>query len=151
MRVSISSALVCLIAVVGCGGLDQTANDFVGSWAVTKDSRSVLPVESRQADGKLTLAKNGEFVSYGVPGELLYSMPGMNAAIPVSGVGTWRLGKVDNNAAILLTFRSIDGATEYKVPNGTQLLIDNLGRQTVLYFFLGDPDGGKRVDFRKIE
>ncbi len=151
LRALLVSALLCLTVLAGCGGRDPTTDDLVGPWIITEESRSILPVESRAASGKLTLERNGNFVSEGLPGELLYSMPGMNRATPVSGTGTWKLGKVDSDAAILLTFRAINGPTEYKVPNGTQLLIDNLGRKTVLYFFLNDPDAGKKVDLRKVE
>jgi len=144
-------ALLCVVSLVGCNGKEPTENDMLGTWAVTDESRSILPAESRQVRAKLTLKRNGEFVSDGVPPELLYSMPGMASAAPVSGTGTWKLGKVDGELALLLTYRAIDGPTEFKVPNGTRLLMDTHPDETELYFFLGDPDQGKRVDFRKLK
>jgi hypothetical protein len=144
----LSSALLSLTLLIGCGR-DLTANDLVGTWAVTDESR--LSLESRRAGGKLILKKTGEFISVGVPGELLYSMPGMTRPALVSGTGTWKLGKVDSDLVLLLTFCAINGPTELKVPNGTQMSIDNHRHETVLYFFPGDPDGGKRIDFKKLQ
>jgi hypothetical protein len=117
---------------------------------ITEESRSLLPLESRRAGGRLILKKNGDFVSEGIPGELLYSTPGAQNAAPASGTGTWRLGEVDGDDAIFLTFHAIVGPTEYEAPSETQLLVDKDWHETVLYFFLGDPDEGERVDFKKV-
>ena len=81
---------------------------------------------------------------------MLYSMPGMNSAAPVSGTGVWKVHKLDGNTALLLTFQNITAPRGYEVPNSTELLVDDLLRETTLYFFLGDPDQGKRVEFRKV-
>jgi len=108
-------------------------------------------METRQARGKLSLSKTGEFTSEELPREMLYSMPGMTHMPTISGTGTWRLGRVGGDLALLLTFRAISGPTELKVPNGTQLMVYSGWRKITLYFFLGDPDEGKRVDFEKLQ
>jgi hypothetical protein len=148
MRAGFLVVLLCLV-LVNCDGRDPSTNDFVGTWTMTDDAQLAFPAMHKQARGKIVLSKSGEFVSDDVPGEMLYSMPGMAPVVQISGTGTWKLGRVDGDLVLLLTFRTIRTQSDLKVPNGTQLLIDKGWHETVLYFFIGDPDGGKRVDFRK--
>lgn len=138
-----------LIVFSGCTGRGPSADDFVGTWVVTRESRSLLLDEPSGTAGKIILERSGAFVAEAVPSGLIYSVPGMSVGTYISGSGDWRFGQLDGDDAILLTFRALKGNTEYKVPNGTQLLVDNISKEETLYFFLGDPDEGKRVSFRK--
>ena len=149
-RATLLGCLILLLGLAGCDGKDLATDSFVGTWAVTSGSKALLPAESQRRPGELAFAGDGRFSSEAIPGELLYSMPGMHSAEPVSGTGTWRVHKLDGNTALLLTFHNITTPNGYQVPNSTELLVDNLTRETTLYFFLGDPDQGKRVEFRKI-
>ena len=98
--------LILLLGLAGCDGKDLGTDSFVGTWAVTSSSKALLPAESQRVPGRLSFAGNGEFISEAVPGELLYSMPGMNSAAPVSGTGIWKVHKLDGNTALLLTFQT---------------------------------------------
>ena len=149
VRVSLLGFFLWLIVAVGCSVRSPTADAFVGTWVMTQKPSSTEQGTAHRARGKLTLLGNGEFVADSVPSGLLYSLPGMNSPNYVSGTGAWKLGSVDRDAAVLLTFRAIKGTTEYKVPNGTQLLVDDVSKELLLYFFLGDPDEGDRIEFRK--
>jgi RHS repeat-associated protein len=142
--------LACLFALVGCGSKQISESDLVGAWVPTEESRTFLSPRSLDTGVELVLSPSGDFRSKGIPGELLYSLPGMAHSGPVSGNGTWKIGKVDGEAALLLTFTTIAGPNDFKVPNGTQLLISGNDSRALLYFFMGDPDQGKRVDFHRL-
>ena len=147
---ALQCVLACLIALVGCGGKHISETDLVGTWVPTAESRSILLPRAPETGAKLVLNQSGDFRSEGLPGELLYSLPGMAHPAAVSGTGTWKIRKVDGEAALLLTFTTIAGPNDFKVPNGTQLLISGNGPRLLLYFFMDDPDQGNRIDFERL-
>jgi len=140
---------LCLMILSGCGA--PTHSDLVGSWVMTDKSRPHLDIASRGGHGKITLKQTGEFLSDGFPSDLLYSMPGMHPAPPVTGNGTWKLAELDGEPAVWLSFEAIAGPTELEVPTGTPLLISGHGHRLTLYAFPDDPDQGNRIEFQKVD
>ena len=151
IRTSFLCAFPLLIGIVGCSGKVVTVDDLAGTWVITEQSKTVLPVDSRKGAGKLLLRGNGEFIAEEVPGELLYSPPGVNDTVPTSGAGSWEIRKVDGSPALLLTFKAFSRPSGRTAPTAAHILIDNDWRDTVLYFFTGDPDQGGRIDFEKMK
>jgi len=128
-----------------------TVDGLAGTWVISKGSKAILPVESGKANGRLSLARDGGFVAEGIPGELLYSPPGVKNTAPVSGSGTWKLHEVDGSPALLLAFDVFMPPNEKMPRSETQIFIDNEWREITLYFFLGDPDQGGRVELERVK
>jgi hypothetical protein len=151
MRTSFLCALLLLMGSVGCSRKAVTVGDIAGTWVMTKESKATLPVDLRNGRGKLSLRSNGEFVAEELPGELLYSPPGVNNTAPASGAGTWKLEEADGSTALQLSFTAITSPNGHTVPYGSLIFIDNDWSETGLYFFLGDPDQGGRIEFAKVK
>ena len=112
--------------------------DLEGTWRITNESLEILAPELRNATAKILLDANGTFAASGMPA--LFYFPGLRSAQLESGSGTWRLVTVDGQQKVELDFDSIAGWND-GLPFGTQLNISSGS----LYYFLADPDEGRRV------
>ena len=110
-------------------------------------SRQVLPREVQQALPKIVLDADGTFVVSEVPG-LFYS-PGRRAARLESGRGVWKLVSGEGKQQVQLDFHVIAEWKEIDLPYGTQLDVSRGWSAVSLFYFLGDPDEGRMIDFEK--
>lgn len=138
-----------LIWPFGCRSVDVTANDLGGTWTMTNASRPNLPVALQKASPRLVLDASGTFAALELPGGILYPPPeGSNRL--VSGNGVWKLGSRDGAQELLLEFHKIeDLRKDDKYFNTRRIRPEKAGAATILFYYEGDPDAGRRVDFER--
>ena len=118
-----------------------TPASLEGSWAMESDSLSKLPYPLRNADPRLVLDPNGDFVAYDVPG-LLY-FPGRHPLQLDTGSGRWTLLDRTGDRAVRLDFQRIvnwDNTSPYSVRL-------DLSGNTLTYSF---GDDGKKLTLKKM-
>ena len=128
------------LGLIGCKTVQP--KDLVGTWVMTDSSRSILPDDLKHASGKIILNANGTFSASEMPG--LFYAPGLYAARLENGTGTWKIISEDGEERLLLNFQTIAKWND-SLPYGNDLFI---GRGN-LFYFLDDPDEGRRVSFEK--
>jgi hypothetical protein len=133
-------ALLLLFGTLGCS--NSKTGDLVGTWVISESSRRVLPAELQTASAKLVLNSDGTFVASSMPG--LFYFPRQHAVRLENGRGVWKLVSREGKQQVQLDFQVI---TDWKdgLPFGTQLEVS----RGSLYYFLGDPDEGRRVEFER--
>ncbi len=149
-------ALLLAFVVLGCPATAVRPEELSGTWEVPNESRGLLPELDRQAAMRIELKPDGTFVSYQIPGDLLYVTEREREA-PVSGSGVWRLRSItrclfgaDIGQEVDLEFRSIGiGGKAGSVPFVTSLYVSRKGAATTLWYIHWDPDAGSRVYFKK--
>ena len=118
-----------------------TPASLEGAWAMEPSSLSKLPYPLRNADPRLVLDPNGDFVAYDVPG-LLY-FPGRHALQLDTGSGRWTLLDRTGDRAVRLDFQRIlnwDNTSPYSVRL-------DLSGNTLTYSF---GDNGKKLTLKKM-
>lgn len=108
-------------------------------------SRRVLPIELRKASPKIILHADGTFVASDLPG--LFYFPERHPLQLETGAGVWRIGSrrsLEEYQEVQLDFQVLAG-WKGAFPIGTQLAVS----RGSLFYFLGDPDSGRRVAFEK--
>ena len=116
---------------------------------MTDASRQVLPGSMRQTSAKIVLDTNGTFVASNMPG--LFFFPEHRDARLESGSGNWKLVTHDGDQQLELEFYEIADWKKNKLPYGTQLNIARGWSSLSLYYFFGDADEGRRIEFEKTE
>jgi hypothetical protein len=137
-------ALLLCLAAFGCNQ-PVGSSDLAGTWVITDASRLRLPTELQKAAATIVLNANGMFTASEVPG-LFYIPPGR--AWLDAGAGAWRLVSRDDGEQVQLDFQSV-GDRKTDPPYGTQLRISRGSSSMSLSYSLGDPDEGRRVEFRR--
>ncbi|MGA3371607.1 MAG: hypothetical protein ABSC48_07585 [Terracidiphilus sp.] len=137
---SLPIACLLFLGILGCKSVQR--DDLVGTWVIMDASREVLPAELRKAQGKIVLDAKGTFVASEMPG--LFYFPGVHSAQLETGSGTWRLEHSEGEQQVWLDFQII---ADWKngLPYGTQLEVS----RSNLFYFLGDADEGRRIEFEK--
>ncbi|HKW63420.1 MAG TPA: hypothetical protein VJN89_12805 [Candidatus Acidoferrum sp.] len=110
-------------------------------------SRQILPAKLQKASPRLVLNADGSFTASDMPA--LFHEPGVRQAKLESGSGLWKLVGEGSNQEVQLDFHSITDWKEANLPYGMQLDVSRGFSTTVLFYFLDDPDEGKRVEFEK--
>lgn len=121
-------------AALGCTSVKS--GDLVGNWIMTDASRQVLPSDLRSLAPRLTLAADSTFIAGDLP-----KSRSIDAVVARSGHGMWRVRAQQGRDLIQLTFEGGFG-DELDISNSR-------GSQTTLYYFIGDPDSGQRIEFIK--
>jgi hypothetical protein len=134
-----------VLGIVACKSVHPA--DIQGTWILRDDSRQVLPAGLRNAEAKVVLDKDGAFVVSNLPGLFFFSQ--RRDARFESGSGVWKLVTNDGEPQVQLEFRQIVDWRNGELPYGTQLNISKGWSTTTLYYFLGDPDSGARIEFSK--
>ncbi len=93
------------------------------------------------------MASNGTFVASDLPG-IFYS-PGQHDARLETGSGVWKLVTREGEQQVQLKFQKIRDWKENDLPFGTQLDVSRAWTAVNLFYFVGDPDQGERIDFEK--
>ena len=137
--------MLLFFAMLGCKTVQS--NDLAGTWIMKDSSRQVLPPELQKASPKIVVDVNGTFVVSDMPG--LFYFPGRRAARLESGNGVWKLVSREGKQQVQLDFRVIANWKEANFPYGTQLDVTRGWSAVTLFYFLGDADEGRRIDFEK--
>ena len=103
---------------------------------MTEASRGNLPAEVGNVAPRLTINSAGTFTA------VEYPRPGLRGAAwaAYSGGGTWRIQELKGAGDIYLRFDDDVGG---------QLWLSNFPGPTSLYFSVGDPDSGHRIQFTR--
>jgi hypothetical protein len=135
-RLGLLIGLLLLCGVVSCNGVNP--DDILGTWSMTESSRRYLPTEVGNLAPSLTLSPGGTFTA------VEYPRPGIRGAAwaAYSGRGTWSTQKFAAGAG--------DVYLRFDDNVGDQLWISNFPfSPTLLYFSVGDPDSGHRIQFTR--
>jgi len=118
-----------------------TTNDLVGTWAMSEQSRSYLGAEVRVASPTLTLNSDATFTVVDLPA--LRELSSASADISRSGRGRWSILQTSNHERLELFFDQGPG-DELFISDWSS---DGPWSSTTLYYFIGDPDSGRRIQF----
>ncbi len=147
--------LVQLALLVLCGVLSSCssvkADDLVGTWTMTEESRRFLPAELLNVSPQLSLDSDGTFVAVDLPEFRLVddgsrrvgSLTWVNVAR--SGRGTWSIQPTNGRDQVSLRFDGSIGA-QLSISDWS---VDGPGSPTTLYYFRGDPDSVQRIRFTR--
>lgn len=138
------SIALLLFGMPGCKTV--RSSDLTGTWVITEASRHFLPDELQKASAKIVLDANGNFVVSDLPG-LLYFPPGRPQLD--SGNGVWKLVLHNDRQQIQLEFDATTAGSPIKLPFATYIEVSGGWSSLSLFYFLGDADEGRRIDFRK--
>jgi hypothetical protein len=101
----------------------------------------------QKASAKIVLNPNGTFVASDMPG--LFFFPEHRDARLESGSGMWQLVSREGRQQVQLEFHEIADWKKNELPYGTQLDVSRGWSAVSLYYFLGDADEGRRIEFEK--
>ncbi len=145
-RLSLTAMLLCF-GMPGCKSYDTS--DVTGTWVVTTESRQrFLSAAQQKASAKIVLETNQRFIASEVPEDLLYGTTEAGAGL-VTGSGVWKLASHEGRQQVQLEFRAITVGQRGSVPCGAQLDISRGWSAVSLYYFQGDPDQVRRIEFEK--
>jgi hypothetical protein len=140
--------VVCFeLLLIGCRGAQPT--DVTGTWRVTDQSRRrFLSASQRNAAAQIVLDEDRTFDASEIPEDLLYAPPEVADRL-VTGTGVWKLVSREGKQRVQLQFNTITSGQRGNVPYGTVLDV-SAGWSTIdLYYFQGDADQGRRIEFEK--
>src|SRR5438128_10399814 len=129
------------------------ADDLVGTWTMTGDSRRFLPAELLNVSPQFTLNPDGTFTAVDLPEFDLHddgsrrvgSVTWVNVAR--SGRGTWSILALDGHDKVSLRFEEKETFdAQFSISDWVS---DGPGSPTTLYYFRGDPDSGQRIHFTR--
>ena len=129
----------------GCHNIHPS--DLDGTWLMKDSSRQALPTDLQKASPKIVMDAKGTFVASDMPG--LFYFPGTRAVRSESGSGTWKLISSDGKQQVQLDFQEINDWSKSNLPYGTQLDVSRGWSAVTLFYFLGDADEGRRIDFER--
>ncbi len=137
--------LSLLFGMLGCRSTQPT--DLAGTWVMKDASRQILPNSLQQTSAKIVLDAKGTFVASDMPG--LFFFPRHRDARMESGSGTWELVSREGQQQVQLNFHEIAEWKQNELPYGTQLDVSRGWSSPNLYYFFGDADEGRRIEFEK--
>lgn len=140
-----ATIFLLLLGIAGCKRVQPI--EIPGTWVMNDASRQVLPAGLQQASAKIVLDPKETFIASDMPG--LFFFPGRHDARLESGSGTWKLVLSEGRQQVRLEFQQIDDWKKSELPYGTQLDVSKGWSSVNLYYFIGDPDEGRRIEFEK--
>ena len=145
-RIILIAAFI-VAGVIGCHGTNVTADELAGTWVMTDASQQNLPAALQKASARIVLDTNGIFTASDMALDGL--LPGDFRRVQLAtGSGVWKLVSREGRSEIQLDFYLLMDNRE-QTPFGTQLYISKFWTPARLFYFLGDPDQGQRVEFEK--
>jgi hypothetical protein len=131
-----------------CACKSTEASDLTGTWVVTVESRQrFLSPTQQKAIARIVLEANATFVASEVPEDLLYGSRNTSFGL-ITGSGVWKLVKTEGREQVQLEFRAITVGQQGAVPYGTHLNVSGRSSRS-LYYFQGDPDQARRIEFER--
>ena len=142
------AALFCF-AAAGCERWWPVSKDIPGIWAITQDSRHLLPDEIHNATATFDFRADGTFTATEIPAEIVFISTEKMGPL-LSGSGVWQLGSVNFDYEISLSFKQFTLGKPERIPADTMLLrAERKNSVTRLHYFRDDPDLGRKVIFEK--
>jgi hypothetical protein len=123
----------------GCDRKISNEKDILGVWAISELAKNI--VFNFHPDSKIIFNCDHKFIAQNIPSEIFGNI--LKTKHLISGKGRWELDK----SRLWLHFNSIDTDTNASI--GT-VLETKAGRSPVIFFFLGDPDEYRIVEFKKL-
>ena len=142
----LTTVMLLFFGVLGCQNVKSS--EVTGTWVVTDKSRQRFFPAAQKASMKIVLDGDGSFVASEVPEDLLYEPRGSGNGL-VTGSGVWKLSSRDGRQQVGLEFLAITVGQRRRVPYGTQLNVSGGKSSVALYYFQGDPDQARRIEFKK--
>ncbi len=130
--------LVLVLITLGCGR--ARLENVTGTWTMKETSRQILPPELNNAQSRIVLSSDGSCTAHLVPGP--FQSPPQPPRLDGDS-GVWRIVERAGKEQIQLDFRVENG------PFSFPLVISKGWTGITLYYFLGDPDEGLRIDFER--
>lgn len=144
MRLSLLSLVI--VTFVACLRDIPSRDALVGTWTVAEDSRQLLAGPLRTLALELTLRRDGTFAAVDAPGELVYTdSPARDK--PLSGTGKWAMDETLGDHRISLSFLTVSGENNVRLPFHVDLLTSGTTMNPQLYFYRGDPDDRMIIAF----
>jgi hypothetical protein len=139
--------LIVILMFLGLSGCKSVKPEqLTGTWLITNDSLKNVPIELRKNSARIVLNADGSFTAFDLPSEFHFSPDGHG---PGGGKGDWKLAWQEGRLRVQLVFHEI---TNKGIPGpfGMPLEISR-GWSSIesLYYFWGDPDSGRRVEFER--
>jgi hypothetical protein len=132
------------LGLSGCKSVKS--EDVVGTWLITNESRENVPVELRKNTARIVLNTDGSFTAAELVDKFYFSADGYG---PGGGNGVWKLVSQEGRQQVQLDFHEITN----KGLRGTFSMPLEISRGWSsienLYYFQGDPDLGRRVEFKR--
>lgn len=140
-----SAVLSIILLFAGCEAKRWRNNQFEGIWRIEANAAG-----SASTAPTLNLTHDGKFVAISVPTTFL-GLDDAKSDQVLSGSGTWSVTQYDprHDGRLQLTFTRVEGIEVYSLPWGTQLSIQGSDRDPHLFYFIGDPDDGRKVMLRR--
>ena len=154
---SLGVIVVGVIGLTSCGVPDQ--EEIVGTWVPTDDTPDFVDLPFTAVADTLFLVEkprlvfrmDGTFIAEYFP--IVYTfhqeLPGI-----VRGSGTWNVGRVPGSGlpTVTMKFKEINGKQiNMWFPIKISDKLNDLNFDDMkLFFYIGDPDSGKRFSFRKL-
>ena len=122
--------------------------DFVGDWTIHSEPTASTRSVDRYSQAVLRFKSNGTFEAANVPA----SMVGVDMASrsTIEATGKWRVELERGETQLYLIFEDIRGVPSVPVPYGMPLHVSARFSTQRLYYYLGDPDENRTVEFRKV-
>jgi hypothetical protein len=115
---------------------------------LTEQTRTPVTSQPRQATGTIDFEQGGRFSARDVPVGILGTQRTQQPHV-FSGAGTWKLVSKGGSQEVELLFQEMQNSVSLRTPYGTRLIIGERGTSIVLFFFDGDPDEGRKVEFQR--
>jgi len=138
VRLVARAVITALIAIIAASCGSPKIDDLLGLW--------ILSTGGAAPKATLRLDRSGKFELTAAPSSIV----GAENTVPINidGKGEWKLISRDGEYAVLLSFSSIQPDIGVKTPFGSPLGMSKYPRPS-LYYFVGDPDAGQRVQFER--
>jgi len=145
LKASRLAMLTMMLLELGCKSVQPS--ELLGSWLMTDSSRQAVPSQLQKASARIALYPNGTFVASDMPA--LFFFPGHCEARLESGTGVWKVVSIEGQQQVQLNFQTIADWNKTDLPYGTQLNISTGWSKVSLYYFIGDPDEGRMIEFER--
>ncbi|CAM3930514.1 Lipocalin-like domain-containing protein [Flavobacterium branchiophilum] len=122
--------------------------DFIGTWEIDKYSYALInKMEYENRKVELSLNSNGEFETTNLPNFVEVFRENKNKDF-INKKGTWKIGKdfEDENWILFLNF---ENSLKKEDAFGIEFELFMEEEKLILWHFVGDPDSGERLLFRK--
>ena len=140
-------ALLVVGGMLSCKSAEVTPDKLAGTWVMSDSSREYLPPPLPKASARIILNLNGTFIASDLPLDgLLHDDPKLVKL--VAGSGEWRIVSLDGRREVQIDFHVATQGID-QTPYGMQLYVSKSLTPMGLFYFLGDPDQGQRLDFEK--
>jgi hypothetical protein len=140
-------ALLVVGGMLSCKSAEVTPDKLAGTWVMSDSSREYLPPPLRKASARIILNVNGTFIASDLPLDgLLHDDPKLVKL--VAGSGEWRIVSLDGRREVQIDFHVATQGID-QTPYGMQLYVSKSLPPMGLFYFLGDPDQGQRLEFEK--